>query len=160
MKNSGDDEGTFPSGSEFVWFLLIHSEDQISFLKGSPPQISSVESTQVLLIDGRADQGHLPLLLKEVDCILPGLLRFSYRVEFDSGRIVKQVTRQNCFSSIDQKEWSSPVDRLGVVLNPQRTDGSSSTHAPAACLRSRISRGFSPLRTRPFARSACPIDWG
>ena len=27
VEDSGDYEGAFPSRSEFVWFLLIHSED-------------------------------------------------------------------------------------------------------------------------------------
>ena len=27
MENLGDDEGTFPSRSKLVWFLLIHSEN-------------------------------------------------------------------------------------------------------------------------------------
>ena len=35
VEDFGDYEGTFPSRSEFVWFLLIHSEDQVSFLEGS-----------------------------------------------------------------------------------------------------------------------------
>ena len=63
VEDSGDDEGTFPSRSKFVRFLLIHSEDQISFLEGSALHISGVESMQVLLIDGRSDHSHFPLLL-------------------------------------------------------------------------------------------------
>ncbi len=27
VENFGDDEGAFPSRSELVWFLLMHSED-------------------------------------------------------------------------------------------------------------------------------------
>ena len=27
VEYSGDNEGAFPSRSEFVWFLLIHAED-------------------------------------------------------------------------------------------------------------------------------------
>ena len=55
MENSGDNEGTFPSRGELVWFLLIHSKNQVSLLKGSAPHVSGVESTQVLLINGRPD---------------------------------------------------------------------------------------------------------
>ena len=55
VENSGDNEGTFPSRGELVWFLLIHSKNQVSLLKGSAPHISGVESTQVLLINGRPD---------------------------------------------------------------------------------------------------------
>ena len=62
VENFGDDEGAFPSRGEFVWLLLIHSEDQISFLEGSTLHISGMELTQVLLIDSRADQGHLSFL--------------------------------------------------------------------------------------------------
>ena len=51
VENFGDDEGTFPSRSELVRFLLIHSEDQVSFLEGSTLHVSGMESTQVLLID-------------------------------------------------------------------------------------------------------------
>ena len=51
VEDSGDDEGAFPSRSKFVWFLLIHSEDQISFLEGSALHISGMESTQVLPSD-------------------------------------------------------------------------------------------------------------
>ena len=35
VENSGDNEGTFPSRGELVWFLLIHSKNQVSLLKGS-----------------------------------------------------------------------------------------------------------------------------
>ena len=62
VENFGDDEGAFPSRGEFVWLLLVHSEDQVSFLEGSTLHISGMESTQVLMIDSRADQGHLPFL--------------------------------------------------------------------------------------------------
>ena len=61
VEDSGDDEGAFPSRSKLVWFLLIHSEDQISFLEGSTLHMPGMESTQVLLINGRSDHGHLPL---------------------------------------------------------------------------------------------------
>ena len=63
VEHSGDNEGTFPSRGELVWFLLIHSKNQVSLLKGSAPHVFSVESTQVLLIDGRSDHSHFPLLL-------------------------------------------------------------------------------------------------
>ena len=63
VENFGDDEGAFPSWGELVWFLLIHSKNQVSFLKGPTPHNSGVESMQVLLINGRADQGHLSFLL-------------------------------------------------------------------------------------------------
>ena len=63
VENFGDDEGAFPSRGELVWFLLIHSKNQVSLFKGSTPHVSGVESTQVLLINGRPDQGHLSFLL-------------------------------------------------------------------------------------------------
>ena len=107
VEDSGDYEGTFPSRREFVWFLLIHSEDEVSFLEGSTLHISSMESMQVLLIDGRSDHGHFSFFFQEVDCVLPGLFCFIFRVELDSGCVVKQVTWQDCFGSVDQKEWGS-----------------------------------------------------
>ena len=63
VENLGDDEGTFARRSELVWFLLIHSENQISFLEGSILHVFGVEATQVLLVNGRSDQSHLPLFL-------------------------------------------------------------------------------------------------
>ena len=30
VKHRGDDEGTFPGRGELVWFLLIHSKNQVS----------------------------------------------------------------------------------------------------------------------------------
>ena len=63
VKYFGGDEGTFRSGGELVWFLLIRSKNQVSLLKCSTPHVSGVESTQVLLIKGRPDQGHLSFLL-------------------------------------------------------------------------------------------------
>ena len=63
VENFGDDEGALPGRGQLVWFLLIHPKNQVSFLKGSTPHISGVESTQVLLINGRPDQGHLSFLL-------------------------------------------------------------------------------------------------
>ena len=108
VENLGDDEGTFPSRSKLVWLLLIHSENQISFLEGSTLHVSGMESTQVLLIDSRLNHGHLSFFLWKVDCVLPGLFCFIFSVELNSWCIVKQVTRKNCFSPIDQKEGSSP----------------------------------------------------
>src|SRR3954467_5640544 len=55
VRDFGGEEGAFPGRSEFVRLLLIHSEDQISFLKGSTLHIPGVEPTQLLLVDGRAD---------------------------------------------------------------------------------------------------------
>ena len=46
--NFGNNEGAFPSRGEFVRLLLVHSEDQVSFLEGSALHISGVESAQVL----------------------------------------------------------------------------------------------------------------
>ena len=63
VENLGDDEGSFPRRGKLVLFLLIHSENQISFLEGSTLHVSSVEATQVLLVDGRSDQSHLPFFL-------------------------------------------------------------------------------------------------
>ena len=93
VENLGDDEGTFPSRSKLVWLLLIHSENQISFLEGSTLHVSGMESTQVLLIDSRSNHGHLSFFLQKVDCVLPGLFYFIFRVKLDSGCIVKQVTQ-------------------------------------------------------------------
>ena len=45
VENFGDDEGTFPSRSKLVWLLLIHSENQISFLEGSTLHVSGMEAT-------------------------------------------------------------------------------------------------------------------
>ena len=87
VEDSGDYEGTFPSRSEFVWFLLIYSEDQVSFLEGSTLHISGMESTQVLLINGRSDHSHFSFFFQEVDCVLPGLFCFIFRVELDSGAL-------------------------------------------------------------------------
>ena len=35
VENFGDDEGAFPSRGDLVRFLLIHSKNQVSLLKGS-----------------------------------------------------------------------------------------------------------------------------
>ena len=55
VEDFGDDEGAFPSRGELVRFLLIHSKNQVSLLKCSAFHVSGVESTQVLLINGRLD---------------------------------------------------------------------------------------------------------
>ena len=44
VENFGDDEGAFPSWSELVRFLLIHSKNQVSLLKCSTPHVSGMES--------------------------------------------------------------------------------------------------------------------
>ena len=107
VEDSGDDEGTFPSRSELVWLMLIHSEDQISFLEGSTLHISGMESTQVLLINGRSDHSHFSFFFQEVYCILPSLFCFIFGVKLDSGSVVKEITWQNGFDSINKKEWGS-----------------------------------------------------
>ena len=60
--------------------LLIHSEHEISFLKGTTLYVYVMEMTQVLLLHGRPDEGHLPFLLQEENDILPCLLYFGSRV--------------------------------------------------------------------------------
>ena len=85
----GDDEGAFPSRSELVWFLLVHPKNQVSLLKYPTPHISGVESTQVLLINGRSDHSHFSFFFQDVDCVLPGLFCFIFGIKLDSGCIVK-----------------------------------------------------------------------
>ena len=76
VEHFGDDEGAFPGGSKLVWSLLIHSKNQVPFLKCSTPDVFGVEPTKVLLIDGRSDQGHFSFLFQKANIILPGLLCF------------------------------------------------------------------------------------
>ena len=76
VEHFGDDEGAFPGRSKLVWTLLVHSENQVSLLKFSTSDVSSVETTQVLLIDGRPDHGNFSFLFQKINHILPGLLCF------------------------------------------------------------------------------------
>ena len=101
VEHLGDDERAFPSRSELVRSLLIYSKNQVSFLKCLTPHISSMKSTQVLLINGRPDQGHLSFYFQEIDSILPSLFYLCFREELDLGRIVEQITWEYGFSSID-----------------------------------------------------------
>ena len=78
VEHFGDDEGAFPSRSELVWFLLVHSKNEVSLLKCPTPYVSGMESTHVLLINGRPDQGHLSFFFQEIDCILPSLFCFFF----------------------------------------------------------------------------------
>ena len=52
------------------------------------------------------------------------------------------------------------VDLLGVVRRLHKTEGSSSTQAPAARLSGAKRRFLMRLHTRPFAFSTCPLDCG
>ena len=78
VKHLGDDEGTFPGWSKPVWPFLIHSEHKVSFLECSASDITGMESTQILLIDGRPDQSHLMFLLQEINCVLACLFCFNF----------------------------------------------------------------------------------
>ena len=78
VEHLGDDEGTFPSRSKLVGPLLIHSEHKVTFLKCLTSHISGVESTEVLLINGRSDQCHLFFFFEKVNNILPSLFCFSF----------------------------------------------------------------------------------
>ena len=78
VEHSGDNEGTFPGRSELVWFLLIYSKNQVSLLKCSTSHVSSVESTKVLLINGRPDQSHPSLFLQKIYDVLTCLLCLSF----------------------------------------------------------------------------------
>ena len=62
-KHLGDDEGTFLGWSELVRLFLNHSEHKVSFLKCSTSDIAGVESTQILLLNGRPNQSHLAFFL-------------------------------------------------------------------------------------------------
>ena len=101
VEHFGDDERAFPRRSELGWLLLVHSENHVSFLKCPTPYVSGMESTQVLLINGRPDQGHLSFFFQEVDCISSSLFCFLFQEEFNSGSIVEQITRKYDFGSID-----------------------------------------------------------
>ena len=76
VEHSGDNEGAFPGRSKLVWMLLVHSENQVSLLKCSTPDVSGMEMMQVLLIDGRPDQGYLSFLFQKVNNVLTGLFCF------------------------------------------------------------------------------------
>ena len=78
VKHLGDDEGTFPGRSELVRSFLIHSEHKVSFLECSTSDIMGMESTQILLIDGRPDQSHFSFLLQEINCVLSCLFCFCF----------------------------------------------------------------------------------
>ena len=62
VEHVGDDEGTFAGWSELVRSFLMHSEHKVSFLECSTSDITGMELTQILLIDGRPDQSHLMFL--------------------------------------------------------------------------------------------------
>src|SRR3954469_13959351 len=72
------------------------------------PDVSGMESSQILLVNCRPDQSHLSFLLQEVDSILTGLLSFSFCVQVHPGSIVMKITRQYCFGPKYHKERSSP----------------------------------------------------
>ena len=55
VKHLGDDEGAFPGRIELVRPFPIHSEHKVSFVERSTSNITGMESTQILLIDGRPD---------------------------------------------------------------------------------------------------------
>ena len=78
VKHLGDDEGTFPGRSELVRSFLNHSEHEVSFLKCSTSDTAGMESTQILLINGRPNQSHLAFFLQEIDCIFTHLLCFGF----------------------------------------------------------------------------------
>ena len=63
VEHLGDDEGAFPGRSELVRPFLVHSEHKVSLLECSIPDISCMESTEVLLVDGQPDQSHLSFFL-------------------------------------------------------------------------------------------------
>ena len=52
------------------------------------------------------------------------------------------------------------VDRFGVVRRLQRTAGNSSSQLPGERMSGSTSRGLTPDRMSPLARSTCPLDCG
>ena len=52
VQHLGDDEGSFPGGSQLVRSLLIYSEHQVACLECTTPDVSRVKAPQVLLING------------------------------------------------------------------------------------------------------------
>ena len=78
VEHFGDDERSFPSRSKIVRPLLIHLEHQVSLLKCSTSHVFGMESTEVLLINGRLDQGHLSFFFQKVNSILPSLFYSSF----------------------------------------------------------------------------------
>ena len=43
VEHFGDNEGAFPGRSKLVRFLLVHSKNQVSFLKCPTPYVSGME---------------------------------------------------------------------------------------------------------------------
>ena len=54
----------------------------------------------------------------------------------------------------------NPVDRFGVVRRLQRMAGNSSSQLPGERMSGSTSRGLTPDRMSPLARSSCPLDCG
>ena len=77
VKHLGDDEGTFPGWRELVRSFLMHPKHKVSFLKCSTSDIASVESMQILLINGRLNQSHILFFLQEIS-IFVCLFCFSF----------------------------------------------------------------------------------
>ena len=140
---------------------MIHSKNQVSLLKCSTPHISwrGIDASLADKWSTGSRPSLFPPLRDRLNLAGPALLLLRRRVQLGvrcgASHLAEQLRLHR-----PKKKGVRPVDQLGFVLNPQRTDGSSSTQAPAVCLRSRMSRGFSPLRIRPFALSACPFDCG
>ena len=59
-------------------FLLIQSEDKVSFLKSSALDVSIMVTPQILLIERRSDEGELSPLFQKVDTVLPSGFGFSF----------------------------------------------------------------------------------
>ena len=78
VEHFGDEEGALPGESKLVWFLLVHSKNQVSLLKCPTPYVSGMESTRVLLINGQPDQGHLSFFFQKINNILLCLLCFGF----------------------------------------------------------------------------------
>ena len=78
VKHLGDDEGTFLGLSKLVRSFLHHSEHKVSFMKRSTFDIAGLESTQILLINGRPNQIHLVFFLQEIDIVFACLLCFGF----------------------------------------------------------------------------------
>jgi hypothetical protein len=84
--DSGDDEGSFPGGREFIHAvgLSYPPKDEVANVEGSFLNVAIVISLKLLVVMSLSHDGSKPLLFKAVEVNVTCLLGFFFLVELDA----------------------------------------------------------------------------
>ena len=123
-----DPVGAFPHGRELVETFPGEDspEDEVARLQSAWAYVAAVVASQVLLVLCGPEGGTAAQPVEEQQIVVVEVLLVVLVEGKDSCGSMLDLCGEDCFSSIHEGKWRSPVGFVGFVRMDQITDGSSS----------------------------------